>query len=76
VDGLILRYLLIILVRIFGRAIFYTGGTTRAFVLKNIPWLSSQAYLKVSYLPFYAVDFSIGEDLYIGMPADLDQLWR
>ena len=73
-DGFILRYFLIILVRIFGRAIFYTGSTTRAFILKNIPWLFSQGYLKVSYLSFYTVDFSIGEDLYIGMPADLDQL--
>jgi len=72
-DGLILRYFLIILIRIFDRAIFYTGSATRAFILKNIPWLSSQGYPKVSYFPFYTVDFSIGEDLYIGMPADLDQ---
>ncbi len=74
-DGFILRYLLIILVRIFGGAIFYTCGATRAFILKNIPWLFSQGYLKVSYLPFYTVDFSIGEDLYIWVPADLDQFW-
>ena len=73
-DRFILRYFLIILVRIFGGAIFYTRGTTRAFVLKNIPRLFGQAYLKVSYLPFYTVDFSIGEDLNIGVPADLDQL--
>jgi hypothetical protein len=74
-DGFILRYFLIILVRVFGRAVFYARSTTRAFILKNIPWLSSQGYLKVSYFPFYTVDFSIGEDLYIGMPADLDQFW-
>ena len=73
-DGFILRYFLIILIRIFDRAVFYTGSTTRAFILKNIPWLFSQGYLKVSYFPFYTVDFSIGEDLYIGVPADLDQL--
>jgi len=73
-DGFILRYFLIILIRIFDGAIFYTRSTTRAFVLKNIPWLFSQGYLEVSYLTFYTVDFSKGEDLYIGMPADLDQL--
>ena len=72
-DGFILRYFLIVLIRVFGRAVFHTGSTTRAFVLKNIPGLFSQGYLKVSYFPFYTVDFSIGEDLYIGMPADLDQ---
>jgi len=32
-DSFVLRYFLIILIRIFGRAVFYTGGTTRAFVL-------------------------------------------
>jgi hypothetical protein len=74
-DGFIHRYFLIIPVRIFRRAIFYTGGTTRAFLLKNVPWLPSQGYLEVSYLTFYIGDFSVGEDLYIGMPADLDQLW-
>ena len=74
-DGFIKRYFLIILIRIFGRAVFYACSTARTFILKNIPWLFSQGYLKVSYLPFYTVDFSIGEDLYIGVPADLDQLW-
>jgi len=32
-DGFILRYFLIKLIRVFNRAIFYTGRTTRAFVL-------------------------------------------
>lgn len=73
-DGLILRYFLIILIRVFGRAVFYTGSTTCAFFLKNIPWLRSKAYLEVSYLAFYSVNFSEGEDLYVGVPADLDQL--
>jgi len=75
-DGLIHRYFLIISVRILGRAILYTGSTTGAFILKNIPWLLRQGYPVVPYLSLYAVDFSIGEDFYIGVPADLDQLWR
>ena len=73
-DGFILRYFLIILIRVFGRAVFYTGSTTGALVLSNIPGLFNQRYLEVSCFPCYTVNFSIGENLYIGMPADLDQL--
>jgi len=74
-DGFILRYFLIKLIRVFDRAVFYTGSTTRAFALYNISGLFNQCYLKVSFFPFYTVNFSIGQDLYIWMPADLDQLW-
>jgi hypothetical protein len=62
------------LVGVFDRAVFYTGSTTRAFLLKDIPGFFGKGYLKVSYCSLYTVDFSIGENLYIGMPADLDQL--
>ncbi len=73
-DRFILRYVLIKFIRVFDRAVFYTGSTTRAFLLQDIPGFSSKGYLKVPFFPLYTVDFSIGEDLYIGMPADLDQL--
>ena len=75
-DGFILRYFLIKLIRVLDRAVFYTGSTTRAFVLYNVSGLLDQGYLKVSCFPFYTVNFSIGQDLYIGMPADLDQFGR
>jgi hypothetical protein len=75
-DGFILRYFLIKLIRVFDRAIFYTGRTTRALVLQNISGLFNQGYLEVSCFPLYTVNFSIGQDLYIGMPADLDQFGR
>jgi hypothetical protein len=75
-DGFILRYLLIKLIRVCDRAVFYTGRTTPAFVLQNIPGLFGQSYLEVSCFSFYAVNVSIRQDLYIGMPADLDQLGR
>jgi hypothetical protein len=75
-DRLVHRYFLIVLVRIFGGTIFYAGGATRTFVLKDIPWLLSQGYLETSYLPLHALDFGVGEDLYIWMPADLDQFGR
>jgi hypothetical protein len=75
-DGFIFRYLLIKLIRIFNRAVFYAGRTTCAFVLSNIPGLFNQGYLEVSCFSYYTVNFSIRQDLYIGMPADLDQFGR
>ncbi len=75
-DGFILRYFLIKLIRVFDRAVFDTGRTTRAFVLQDIPGFPDQRYLKVSWFPCYTVNFSIGQNLDIGMPADLDQFGR
>jgi len=75
-DGFILRYFLIKLIRVFDRAVFYTRRTTRAFALYNISGLFDQGYLEVSCFSFYTVNFSIAQDLYIGMPADLDQFGR
>ena len=75
-DGFILRYVLIILIRVFDRAVFYAGRTTCASVLFNVSGLLDQGDLKVSCFSFYTVNFSIGQDLYIGMPADLDQFGR
>ena len=75
-DGFILRYFLIKLIRIFDRTVFYTGRTTRAFVFYNIAGFLDQSYLEVSRLPLYTVNFSIGQDYYIRMPADLDQFGR
>jgi len=72
-DGFVLRYFLIKLIRVFDRAVFYTGRTTRAFVLYNISGLFNQRYLEVSCFSFYTVNFSIRQNLYVGMPADLDQ---
>jgi len=75
-DSFILRDFLIKLIRIFDRAVFYTGRTARAFFLYNVSGLLGQGDLKVSRFPFYTVNFSIGQDLYIWMPADLDQFGR
>ncbi len=72
-DGFILGYFLIKLIRVFDRAVFYTGSTTRAFALVNIFGLFSQRYLEVSFFPCYTVNYSIGQDLNIGLPVDLDQ---
>jgi hypothetical protein len=75
-DGFILRYFLIKWIRVFDRAVFYTGRTTRAFALYYISGLFNQRDLEVSCFSLYTVNFSIRQDLYIGMPADLDQFGR
>jgi hypothetical protein len=69
----ILRYLLIERIGDLDRAVFYTGRTTRAFVLNNISRLFYQGNLKVPFFSSYAVDLGIGQDLDVGVPADLDQ---
>jgi hypothetical protein len=55
------------------RAVLDADGTTRAFVLYDVSGLFIECDPEVSCLPLYIVDFSIGQDLYVGMPADLDQ---
>jgi hypothetical protein len=67
---------LIVWVRDLDRAVLYTGTATRAVVLDNISGLFNQGDLEVSCFPFYTINFSIGQDLDIGMPADLDQFGR
>jgi hypothetical protein len=73
VDGLILRYFLVKGVRVFDRTVFDAGRTTRTFALDDIPGFPDERCLEISCLPFDTVNFRIGEDLDVGMPADLDQ---
>ena len=75
-DGFVQRKILIIGIRDFYRTVLYTGTTTRAVVLDNVSGLFNQGDLEVSCFPFYTINFSIGQDLDIGMPADLDQFGR
>ena len=72
-DGFIFRYFLIEFIRVFDRAVFDTGCTARAFVLQDIPGLLRQGYLEVSCFALYPVNLSVRQNLYVGMPADLDQ---
>ena len=76
VDGFIRCQALIKFVIDQNRAVLRTGRTTRAFVFYDVPGLLDQADLEVSRFPFYTVDFSIAQDLYVWMPADLDQFGR
>jgi hypothetical protein len=72
-DCFILRYLLIVFIRVFGGTVFHTGGTPGAFLLDDIPGFLRQRDLEVSNFSFYTVDFRVGQDLDVRMPADLDQ---
>ena len=72
-NRFILRYFLIESIRIFHRAVLYTGRTTRAFLLNNVSGLLGQGYLEISRLAFYTVNFGKCQNLYVWMPADLDQ---
>ena len=75
-DGLVGRYVLIIRIWDHDRAVFHTCGTTRALVLYDVSGLFCQVYLKVTCFPFDTVNLGKRQDLYIGMPADLDQFGR
>ena len=72
-DRFILRNFLIEFIRVFYRAVLDTGGTAGTLVLYDVSGFSDKRYLKVSRLSFYTVNFSIRQDLYVWMPADLDQ---
>ena len=72
-DRFILRYFLVIFVWILDRAILHAVRATRAFVFENISGLFCQRDLEISRLPIYAINFRVGEDFDVRMPADLDQ---
>ena len=69
-------YILVKWIRIFHRTIFNTGGTSRALVFNNISRPCFQGYLKITLFPFYGINFCKCENLYVWMPADLDQFRR
>jgi hypothetical protein len=72
-DGFILGYFPIKHIRVFNRAVFDTGRTTGAFFLDNVSGFLRQGDLKVPCFTLYSVNFRMGKNLYVRMPADLDQ---
>jgi len=76
VDGFICRQVLIVWIRDLDGAVLDTGPTARAIFLDNVPGLFVQGDLEVSCFSFYSANFCIGQNLYVGMPADLDQFRR
>ena len=73
VNRLVGRYLLIELVRIVHGAVFDTGRATGALVLADVARTLAQADGKIARFAFQAVDFGERQNLYVGVPADLDQ---
>ncbi len=67
---------MIVWIRDLDRTVFDTGRATRAFVLDDVSGFCNQGGFKFSCFPFYTVNFSICQNLYVGMPADLDQFGR
>jgi hypothetical protein len=60
-------------IRDLDRTVLDTGGATRAFTLDDISGLFNQRDVEVSFFPCDTVNFRVGQDLYVRMPADLDQ---
>jgi hypothetical protein len=71
--GLVVRYFLVEGVRILNRAIFYTCCTAGALFLDDVSGFLGQGDGEISSLPLYPVNFGKCQNLYIRMPADLDQ---
>jgi hypothetical protein len=72
-DGLILGYFLIKYIRVFNRAVFDTGRTSCAVFLNDVSGFLRQGDLKVPCFTLYTVNFRMGKNFYVWMPADLDQ---
>ena len=73
VDRFVLRYFLIEHIRVFHRAIFGAGGAPGALVLDNVAGPFGQGDFKVARFALDGVNFGVGKNLYVRMPADLDQ---
>ena len=73
VDRFVLRDFLVEYIRVFNRAVFRAGCTTRALILDNVAGLFCQGNFKVSRIALNSVNFGVGKNLYVRMPADLDQ---
>jgi hypothetical protein len=76
VHGLVAGYVLVEPIGVLYRAVLYAGGAARAFVLDDVARFFGQRDRKVACLSVYTIDFGIRENVYVGMPADLDQFGR
>jgi hypothetical protein len=72
-HGLVVGDLLVVLIRIHRRAVLDADAATGALVLDDVARFLGQLDGKIACLAIDAVNFGIGKNLDIGMPADLDQ---
>ncbi|MBB5348727.1 hypothetical protein HNQ81_002467 [Desulfoprunum benzoelyticum] len=72
-HGLVVGDLLVVLIGILYWAILDADAATGASVFDDVTRFLGQLDGKIACLAMNAVNFSIGKNLDIGMPADLDQ---
>ena len=72
-HGLVVGDLLVVLIRIHRRAVLDADAAAGALVLDDVARFLGQLDGKIACLAIDAVNFGIGKNLDIGMPADLDQ---
>jgi hypothetical protein len=72
-GGLVLADALIERVRVFHRTVLHTGGAAGTLLLDDVSRFLGEGDQEVSCFPFHAIHFGICENLYVRMPADLDQ---
>jgi len=75
-HGFVFRDILIETIRVFHRAIFHTGGTTRTFTLDYVSGFFSQNHVEVTCFTFDFIDLGVSQDLNVRMPSNLDELRR
>ena len=73
VYGLVVGYLLVERVRVFHRAVLHTGGAARTLVFENVAGFLLQGNLEIPFFTFDPVHLRERQNLYVRMPADLDQ---
>ena len=76
VNCFVLRYFLVVDVRIGDRTILHACGTAPTLILADVAWPLEEGNREIPRLAFNAEDIRIGEDLDICLPADLDQFRR
>jgi hypothetical protein len=72
-DGLTAGDRLVERVRVGNRAIFDAGSAAAAFIFPDIPGFLDEPDFEVPRLTLDRLDLGMGEDLYVFLPADLDQ---
>ncbi len=75
-NGLIQRQSLVIWILDLDWTVFHTDAAPCAFLLFNVPGLLDQGDVELPCFSLHPLHFRIGENLNIGMPADLDQFGR
>jgi hypothetical protein len=72
-HGLVIRDALVERIRVFHRTVLNAGRATRAFILDDIAGPFFQGHVEIALITFDPGDFGKCQNLYVWMPADLDQ---